>query len=240
MNEVRYCQRRDGHGRLVCRRDDGTVTLVSGQAVMCEGCVSRFTDQLRGIGDNFALLPAYLEPGAVERNPDAKTPKSPDAAAPVRLDVVDLLDSRRRAKWLATVKTDERRGVAGVLVDLTYRVADGRPVKLPWNVATTAQLVGFLTRHAAWIADQEWAPDAFREVSLLHRRVSDAVGNYLRPAVGVCHLETELPDGKIGVCGGRLRFNQYGSVRCGSCAARWDPTQIRMLGMAIAEQQGAG
>ncbi|MCY1312923.1 hypothetical protein D9M70_633960 [compost metagenome] len=61
--------------------------------------------------------------------------------------------------------------------------------------------------------------------------MADAVGEYRRPPVGRCHVDTD--DG--ATCGGKLFANPYGGVRCARCQATWDASELRILGLALAQ-----
>ncbi len=91
MTELRYCC--TGHSRPT---DDGTRIRVTADppAYVCERCETDMRQWLRTIPESYALLPVFIEHGSAEKNPDAKAVKRTEAPAPMRLEIVDLLDER--------------------------------------------------------------------------------------------------------------------------------------------------
>lgn len=204
-------------------------------ARICPNCETQLRDWLRAIPDHYTLLPTFLEHGTTDRNPDSKATKRSEAAAPMRLEIVDLLDHRLGRKWLGTATTDDRRGVLGTLLAIAHEIHDGRQLTgdLPTNVTAACD---YIHRHLLWVAEQDWVGDAYAEIKALHRTLSDAVGIYRPRPVGRCHLpqeETEEP------CGGPLLANKAGGVRCPRCEAEWEADKLRLLGAALASQETA-
>lgn len=222
---VNGCTRRDGN-----RRDRVQLTRDNASRI-CGRCEANLTDWLTTIPQHYALLPRFTQHGTTEQNPETKTTKRSEAAAPMRLEVIDLLDERLGRKWSGMTPTTDRRGVIGILQAWTETVHDGRNLTaaLPTTVAAHC---AFLRRHMLWIVEQEWVTDFTAEVKALNRAVSEAAGIYRRPPVGTCHV---IPEDATQPCGGPLFASQYGGVYCARCTATWDPDHLRQLGLAQQE-----
>jgi hypothetical protein len=96
--------------------------------VLCSGkgsCTARLEKWLRGIPDSYALLPSVVDHGTVPSDPGTKHTKRPDPPAPGRLEVMDLLDTRRGAQFDddgRPIVGDNRRGVFGAILAWSGRV----------------------------------------------------------------------------------------------------------------------
>jgi len=219
--EIRYCS-------TGCTNKGNRITTEA-RSNLCAHCEDRLHQWLRKIPDHYALLPTFLEHGTTDRNPESKTSKAPDPPAPMRLDIIDLLDTRLGRIWNGTAPAHDRRGVLGTLRAHAERIIDERHLttKVPETVTTACAL---LDRHRLWTAEQDWIRELYTEVKQLHRTLSDAVGDYRRPPVGRCHVDTDQGTR----CNGNLHANPYGGVRCARCQATWDATHLRQLGLAQA------
>lgn len=228
---IRYCAngctRRHDDQRIPVQLDAHTRSRI------CPRCEDHLNTWLRDIPTNYALLPRFVPHGTTEQNPDSKTTKRAEVAAPMRLEVIDLLDERRGRKWQGLTPTTDRRGVIGTLQAHAERVQEERHLP-PIATADVAGYCRFLTRHLLWIVEQDWVADFTTEIKQLNKRVSEAAGIYRRPPVGHCHVvtsETGTP------CGGPLFAADYGGVHCARCSATWDAAHLRQLGLAQAARQ---
>ena len=229
--EVRYCL----NGCTTKRADTQWPTQVTAPAVVCGRCVDQMQAWLRDIPHTYALLPTFVEHGSIERNPDAKTTKATEAAAPLRLEIVDLLDARYGRKWNGTAPAHLRRGVLGDLQAHVDALAEHRGITTnPTDTTTVTGACKFLTRHLPWATTQDWVTWLYKDLKHLNRALSDAVGEYRRPPVGHCHLTPTTPDKP---CGGPLYPSTYGGVHCTRCNATWNPNQLRLLGLTITQPQ---
>lgn len=203
----------------------------------CQGCHDRMQRWLKGIPETYTLLAAVVEPGSVDHNPDSKRGKRTTAPLPLRVEVIDLLDHRRLRAWRGTIPTPANRGALGVLLNLSLLVAQERGHQLPHDRPyTVTDATKHLLRHLDWITTQPLATQVHEDLRRLHRRLSDAIGEYRPLPVGHCHLvPDDSEDGKP--CGGPLLANRWGGVRCGSCDATWDAAHLRQLGLAQAQAQ---
>jgi hypothetical protein len=204
-------------------------------AQLCAHCEDQLTRWLKEIPNHYALLPTFLQHGTTDSNPDSKATKRSEAAAPMRLEIIDLLDTRLGRKWQGLAVTDDRRGTLGTLLAITGEIHDGRNLtgEQPTNVTAACN---YITRHMLWLITQEWVGDTYSELRKLHRSLSDAVGIYRPKPVGKCHV---IPEDAEEPCGGPLMASPYGGVRCPRCESTWDATHLRQLGLAITAQEPA-
>lgn len=226
-NEIRYCG-----NNCTKRTADRTIQVTTNNgATLCDRCTNQIRSWLEKIPDTYTTLPTFALPGAAEQNPDSKATKRATVAAPIRLDVLDLLDHRLGRKWLGTATTDDRRGVIGTLWAICSEIIDGRQLTIHPQ-PTVTQTCEFITRHLEWLIAQDWAKDTHAELKQLHRELNDAIGDYARPPIGRCYLDL---DDEAGPCNGPLFASTYGGVRCARCHAAWDATELRRLGLALAQ-----
>jgi hypothetical protein len=198
---------------------------------LCRACEDRLLSWLEKIPENYLLLPAFLEPGSVDGNPESKSTKAANPPLPVRVEVLDLLDTRRGRRWLGTEAAEDRRGVLGTLESWARMVREEHPGGLatPVDAATVAGEAAFLRRHLLWCAEQPWVDELYAEVKALHRDLADAVGDYRPRPVGRCETVTEDGD-----CGGTLLPSRWGmGVHCPRCGAQWTQDDLQRLGMVI-------
>lgn len=219
------CTVRSGEGRIKARAD--------APSRVCRSCEDNLVKWLREIPDHFALLPTFALPGSAEKNPESGTTKAAFVNPPVRLEVIDLLDSRTGRIWSGTAPAHDRRGAIGTLLVHVERLVAERPLTPPKDV-TVSSACALLSRHRLWIAEQDWVELLLDDLKDLNRQVSEAIGIFRRPPVGRCTVvqEDETP------CGGPLHPTDYGSVRCSRCDATWDPARLRILGMTLGEPAG--
>lgn len=215
-----------------CHTNAGPV-YIEGRAKICPHCEKRMKGWLNHISDNYLLLPTFIEHGTADKNPESKITKRAEAAAPMRLEVIDLLDTRLGRKWLGTAPAHDRRGVIGTLRVHVERLIEERPLTATtWADTSVTQACDLLHRHLLWLAEQDWITYLYEDLSTLNRALADAVGDYRRPAVGSCHV---VPEGATSPCGGPLFANATGGVHCARCRAEWEPERLRQLGLAQAE-----
>jgi len=215
------------HGRP---DDDGNRHPIQAddRSQVCRRCEDRMLDWLEKIPQHYALLPEFIEHGSVDRNPESKSTKASVAQAPMRLDVIDLLDERRGRKWAGTAPADAKRGTLGVLADPAQRVREAKNITHPART-TVASEAATLRRHLLWVAEQDWGIDVYADLQTLHRQLADAVGDYRPRPVGICQAVTEDGD-----CGGPLMPSRYHvGVQCPRCGAQWSETDLQRLGLVI-------
>lgn len=225
MNTINYC--RNG-----CK-SEGKPRQTEGKSQLCRHCEDNLHTWLTKIPDLYALLPGYAIPGSAEKNPDSKATKRAVVSAPLRLDVIDLLDNRLGRKWNGTAAAHDRRGVAGTLQVHVDRLREERNLTQRHDDTSISAACALLDRHRLWIAEQDWISYLYADIKQTHRELSDATGNYRRPPIGRCHLPTEDDT----TCDGPLFANTYGGVHCARCSATWDAQELRLLGLAQAQAQ---
>lgn len=109
-------------------------TMPAGNALLCAACIKRLDSWLKLIPDSYGLLPLVIEHGTVTTNPESAHVKRTDPPAPMRLEVVDLLDTRRGVQYDesgAPMVGDNRRGVFGLILAWSGRLRLER--ELPRN-----------------------------------------------------------------------------------------------------------
>lgn len=226
MTTIIYC----ANGCVRRHGDEHYPATTEAPSLLCGQCEDRLHTWLNKIPDTYALLPTFIEHGAAEKNPDSKTTKTAEAPAPMRLEIIDLLDTRLGRKWNGTAPADDRRGTIGTLRAYVGRLADERPLTTKWADTSVTEACALLDRHRLWIAEQEWITDLYEDLRVLNRQLSDAIGDYKRPSVGTCPGATDDTP-----CAGKLYANQTGGVRCTTCHRGWGEDDLAFLGRLQAE-----
>lgn len=237
-------------------RQGGEMTPTSCESgqLLCPGCGKRLDKWLRGIPDDYALLPSVVEHGTVPADPGTKHTKRPDPPAPMRLEVIDLLDIRPGYGVLAIV-----RSWTELVRDQRY---DTRPCQcghaLPGHTGkcsaqgcgcqtyrpvepTVSRECAYLITNLPWAAGNEWIVDLYDEIRVLARTLADTVGEYRPKPVGRCAALIDLPDTgtaysiQQGVCGGALVMDREGAgVHCLRCPSKYEATlELRQLGLVV-------
>lgn len=191
--------------------------------LVCDHCFDRLDTWLREIPEHYDRLPELLEHGTVDGE---RFGVCGDAAAPMRLDVVDLLDTRHGRCGRGRAFSDDLHGAVGALIGWVRVVAEDRRVTQPRG--TVPAMAAFLLRHLAWIGEQIWVDDFTLEVRQLHRQLAAAVGVQPPLPVGRCGA---VVDGEC--CGGPLWPDHVGGVHCGSCGDRWSSATLARLGAGL-------
>ncbi len=206
-------RRRAVNGTLLCRRHDDALR-----------------EDLEDIGLLYALLPHVAEPGSVVIDELTRYAKRPDPAAPVRLEVVALTDSR--TTW--DPSQPDAVDVLGVLTSWATIVRDEQHLADTGRATIASELATLRTHHDFVIA-QAWVDEYTREIHRSALALRHACGEYDRAVqVGSCPLVQPGAAGD-GVCGGRLYPDRYGlmRVRCVRCGETWDEDDLRRLGLVL-------
>lgn len=198
-------------------------TAVDGLLV-CPGHRRWLADTLDDIVITYALLPHFYEPGTAVDDGQQVRGKRVDPPAPVRLDVVALLDRRTLAQHPGDLVP-----VLAVLEAWAALVRDERNLKTCRTISTVTREVGTLIAHLDWITAQAWVPDMAAELRDVKSALHSAIGDHAPRPVGTCPVVH--PD--TGECGGKLYQDRYGgmSVTCRRCGETWGETELRRLGL---------
>lgn len=235
-----------GHG------PDRTPVETEGDARICPRCVTHLARWLRTIPDAFRYLLWVKDHGTVPGDPDAAQVKALDAPAPLRLEILDLLDVR------------PGRGALGIVHGWAELVRDQRQLSLlcdcghaavlhrwspplvsmcrancdcvTWRVwATVAGECAFIGQHLAWVTEQDWVADLYAELKPLSRQLSDAVGDYRPVPIGMCLAMVPAPGLVTNViCGGPLYRDDEGhGVHCTRCLDSTSVETLHRLGLQV-------
>jgi hypothetical protein len=220
---------------------------------LCASCRKRLDKWLRALPESFGFLLWVKDHGTVPSDPGTKHTKRPDPPAPMRLEVVDLLDTR------------SARGVLGVVHSWAEMVRDLRHDTRPCTCsharashthhcsaigcgcqeyrpvdATVARECAYLITNLAWCTQQEFAGDLYDEIRILTRTLNDTVGEYRPKPVGKCAVILDRAptedDATVQVlCGGALVMDREGTgVHCLTCGARHEANhELRALGLLV-------
>jgi hypothetical protein len=230
--------------------------------LLCPRCLDRLEHWLRDIPDSYALLPVVQEHGTVPGNPESAKTKQPDAPAPMRLEVTDLLDTRDGRGALGVVHAwaqlirDERRLPArrchcdharpthgqGRGHDKGHCTAAGCGCRTytpgPYYVHAETRLI---LAHLDWCGQQEFAGDLYRELKDLTRQMSDTIGDYRARPVGKCAAWIDRPGAPLQVlCGGALVMDRdKQGVVCLGCGKEYAADAgLRELGLIVGAMFG--
>lgn len=198
--------------------------------LLCPRCIDRADTWLREISDMHALLPHVIDHGTVAADPGTKRTKRPDPPAPMRLEVVDLLDDR-----------GNERGVLGIVHAWAELIREERALRRSDGQFHVYAECRLLLAHLPYAATREWAADMYDEVRTLHRTLQDTVGEYRPKPVGRCAAMTDVPGSwengstQQTVCDGPLVMDRERvGVHCLRCGARHEANhELRELGLLV-------
>lgn len=218
-------------------KDAGNRRQTEPPAHICRTCERDIRKWLRDIPDKYSLLWMFVEHGSAAPNPDSKATKRAEAPAPMRLEIIDLLDTRLGRRWNGTAPAHDRRGVVGTIRVHVERLVEERRLTTPRDDTSVTQACDILAKHVIWLTEQEdWIKYLYEDLKSLNRAISDGIGEYRRPPVGHCHV---IPEDSDKPCGGPLFANHSGGVHCAKCRAEWDAAHLRQLGLAQAQAANA-
>ena len=192
--------------------------------LVCPGHRRWLADTLDDIVITYALLPHFYEPGTAVDDGQQVRGKRVDPPAPVRLDVVALLDRRTLAQHPGDLVP-----VLAVLEAWATLVRDERNLQPCRATSTVTREVATLIAHLDWITAQAWVPDLAAELRDVKSALHSAIGDHAPRPVGTCPVVH--PD--TGECAGKLYQDRYGgmSVTCRKCGETWGETELRRLGL---------
>lgn len=187
----------------------GNPRIVGQGLVVCEWHYREYRDAIADLVDLYALLPTMLDPSSA---PDATgiKPKRTDPPAPLRLEVVALMDPR-------TQTSDTSMHVIGVLGSWAGMIREELNLAQP-AVETMTSAQRTLVKHAVWCAGRGWFNDMRTEVLDVVKALRTVTGMHPPKPVGRCHL----PGKDDEKCNGHVfEIEGTGGLRCSRCRAQW-------------------
>jgi hypothetical protein len=193
-------------------------------ALVCQGHQHWLADSLDDIVCTYALLGDFFEPGTAVDDGHQVKGKRVDPPAPVRLDVVALLDRRTIARYPGDIVP-----VLAILEAWARLVREERNLQPCRRRTTVTSEAGTLLAHIDWITAQPWVNELAQEIREVKSALHSAIGDHAPRPVGTC----PVVDPEIGECGGKLFQDRYGrmSVSCRRCGSIWNEDDLRRLGL---------
>lgn len=193
---------------------------------LCPGHSRRILDTLRDLVTDWASLDLVAEPGSIQTTNVRGGPIDP--AAPIRLEVVAIRDSR--TIWL---HDGDLLPVLAVVEAWARVVREDRHLAMPRTPATMTSETNLLHDHHEWICAQDWVDDYARELRDAAACLRGVLGITPPMSVGRC----PCLDDNGNECGGRLHQDRWGghSVSCSRCHAVWDADHLRLLGRTLSD-----
>lgn len=205
---------------------------------LCDTCIDRLNTWLYEIPDRYATVPTFIDPNT-GRDPDpnqTKHIKRTNAPVPIRLDVVDLLDTRRGRKWQGLVPTTDRRGTLGTLLAIGNEIRELRGTK-PRLDSTVVEEADHIRKNIHALATIDYIPDLYDEIKKLHRALGEAIGIHPQPPVATCTIvdpNRELAEDEPPECGGPIfPARNSGGAYCARCHTEWKPDELAHLGAIL-------
>lgn len=194
---------------------------------LCDHHYQRTRDQFHDIHTALTLLPYFIEPGSTPDTNNVRG-RNIDPPAPIRLEVISLLDRRTSQRT-----PHDPPSAAGLFHAWATWVRHER--QLPQRRTTISGDLGTLHTHLEWIAGTDRILELITDLRLIHRALQAATGDQAPAKVGTCPITTET-----GTCNGNLYQDRYTalSVTCAQCGERWGEGELRRLGL-ILEQSTA-
>jgi hypothetical protein len=193
-------------------------------ALVCQHHHTWLRDSIDDIVITYALLPHFYEPGTAVDDGHQVKGKRVDPPAPVRLDVVALLDRRTAYRHPGDIVP-----VLAILEAWATLVRDERKIQPCRNTTVTSE-AGLLLGHLDWIIGEPFVTDFAEEIRQVKSALHSAIGDHAPRPVGTCPVIH--PDNDTE-CGGKLYQDRYGgmSVTCRKCGETWGETELRRLGL---------
>ena len=193
-------------------------------ANVCPGHHRWLRESIDDIVITYALLPHFYEPGTAVDDGHQVKGKRVDPPAPVRLDVVALLDRRTAYRHTGDIVP-----VLAILEAWATLVRDEKKIQPCQRQTTVTTEAGLLLGHLDWIISEPFVADFAEEIRQVKSALHSAIGDHAPRPVGTCpitHPET-------GECRGKLYQDRYGgmSVTCRKCGETWGETELRRLGL---------
>lgn len=209
-------------------------------ALICRKHERAILEDLTDLATLYALLDDVIEPGSVVADELVRYAKRPDPAAPMRLEIAVLRDTR--TTW--DLSDPDSLSVLETLTGWATIVREEMRLSVGGR-ATVISEVGVLRVQHDFVIAQAWVDDYAKDIHRAATAVRHACGEYDRAAdVGSCPVVHQVDDvirdgeivpGRAKVCGGRLFPDRYGlmRVRCSRCGEVWDEDELRRLGLVL-------
>jgi len=183
-------------------------------------------DDLRDIEILYALLDHVVEPGSVVADELIRYAKRPDPAAPIRLEVAVLRDTR--TTW--DPSQADAVSILAVVASWATVVREDMRLTVPAE-ATIASEVGTLRAQHDYATAQEWVDEYAKDIHRAAQALRHVCGEHEGQPVGRCQVTHD--DGAS--CDGPLFPDRYGlmRVRCARCGETWDQDDLRRLGLVL-------
>jgi hypothetical protein len=170
------------------------------------------------------LLKYFYEPGTAQDDGKQIHGKRIDPPAPVRLDILSILDRRTTYKH-----PGDPVPVARIIEDWCGIIREDRNITTPTtpNLSDDLQLIN---THLEWITQQEWVKDFLAELLIVRNALANAIGDNSPKPVGNCPITTDTQ-----TCDGKLFQNPNNglSVSCNTCGETWGELELKRLGLII-------
>ena len=146
---------------------------------------------------------------------------------PLRLDVLVSLDAEARAG-------DDGVVPLGMLIRHERAMARQRRMQ---HLADGAAAVHRMRLHLRWVARHGDVAQVDRDIRALASSLRRVSGEPPRRSVGTCSVQLESEEGEVEICGGQLIADRHGElgVTCVSCGDRFSGSELRRLGLLLAE-----
>lgn len=174
----------------------------------CDPCVKDVEQLLKALDEQLPRLRAFVQLGATAPDDGVRSGRRADAPAPLRIDVLSLLDPRN----------------------------DKSPGKIlqKWaNIFGTAATPASLRQNLGRIVEHEQLRAFVRELRVLADEVSRACGEQ-GPAVrrvATCRRDLPAGEGTTRECGGPIMAAPDGDIaQCTRCGDKWPRDRWQLLG----------
>lgn len=208
----------------VMRHDRPRRTLTASH--LCAKHDRDLRDDLDDIVLLYALLDHITEPGSVVADELVRYAKRPDPAAPMRLEVAVLRDTR--TTW--DVGQPDAVSVLSVVTGWATIVREDMRLSPPPS-ATIVSEVGTLRTQHDYATAQDWVDEYAKDIHRAAQALRHVCGEHEGQPVGRCQVVRE----DSTRCDGPLFPDRYGlmRVRCARCGETWDQDDLRRLGLLL-------
>lgn len=243
----------DDATRCVLRHDKPRRALPA--ALVCAKHDQALRDDLRDIEILYALLDHVVEPGSVVADELIRYAKRPDPAAPIRLEVAVLRDTR--TTW--DPSQADAVSVLAVVAGWATIVREDQRLTAPPHATITSEVSTLRVQHD-YATAQDWVDEYAKDIHRAAQALRHVCGEHEGQPVGRCTVQiTGCPgsalcscgchDGSgnpctmpggcgtqlLGTCNGPIFPDRYGlmRVRCARCGETWDQDDLRRLGLVL-------